>query len=125
MDINKVSFGNYSYGAKKGNVEKEEKKEESPKVSIAGEVQDLNSEDVLNAMNIISIQNRARIAQTERKEINPADYLDQGRISDIEAMMGKFEDGVGVVANAIENEFPGFFAEDTKNALAAKIYAEG
>ena len=125
MEIKNVTFGSYSLGANKGNIERGEEQKEAPQVAVAGEKEDLKSEAVLDAMSIVGAQNKALITQTERKEINPADYLDQDRISDIEAMMGKFEDGVNVVADTIEKEFPGFFAEDTKNALAAKIYAQG
>ena len=75
-------------------------------------------------MNIAGLQNKAQIAHPEKKEVNPSDYLTEDRISDIEAMMGKFEDGVGKIADAIEAELPGFFAQDTKNALAAKIFAQ-
>ena len=125
MDINKVTFGNYSIGAKQGNVQKETGKEEAPKANVAeSNEKSIDKEAFLNAMDIAGMQNKIQIAKTEKKAVNPADFLNEDRISDIEAMMGKFEDGVNSVANAIEAEFPGFFAEDTKNALAAKIFAQ-
>ena len=123
MDINKVVFGNFGLSAQKNNAKKSEAKEEAVKANVGGEAKNLDAEAVFNALNIAGLQNKAQIAKAEKKEINPADYLTQDRIADIEAMMGKFEDGVGVVADAIENEFPGFFAADAKNALAAKLYA--
>jgi len=124
MDINKVTFGNFSIGAKRGNAQRSDEKQEAPKANVGGETKSIDSEALFNAMNIAGLQNKVNISSVERREINPADYLTEDRISDIEAMMGKFEDGVGTIANAIEAELPGFFAEDVKNALAAKIYAE-
>ena len=125
MDINKVTFGEFSIGAKQSRTQKEEQKEEATEnKGIAEEFESIDAEAFLNAMDIAGIQNKAQISRTERKQVNPSDFLDETRIADIEAMMGKFEDGVGVVANAIEREFPGFFAPDTKNALAAKIFAQ-
>ena len=123
MDINKITFGDFSIGAKRGNAQKSDEKQEAPKASVGGETKSINADALFSAMNIAGLQNKVQISQAERKEVNPSDYLSEERISDIEAMMGKFEDGVGVVANAIENELPGFFAEDTKNALAARIFA--
>ena len=59
-----------------------------------------------------------------RKEVNPNDYLSEERISDIEAMMAEFDNGVNAVANTIEAEFPGMFAQAQKNALAARVFAQ-
>ena len=126
MDINKVTFGEFSIGAKQSRARKEEQNEETEeKSSVAKDVKSIDAEAFLEAMSIAGIQNKAQISRSENKEVNPSDFLDEKRITDIEAMMGKFEDGVSVVANAIESEFPGFFAPDTKNALAAKIFAQG
>ncbi len=124
MDVNKVTFGNFSIGAKNTNAKKNEQKEEASKGIVSGEVQNLEGKDFLNALNIAGMQNIAQISRVERKEVNPADYLSAERVADIEAMMGKFEDGVDSVANVIEQELPGFFAADVKNALAAKIFAQ-
>ena len=125
MDINKITFGNFSIGSKRENLKQEAQKDDSPKANVADvESKKVDSEAFLNAMDIAGIQNKAQITVKENKGINPADFLSEDRISDIEAMMGKFENGVGTIADAIEVEFPGFFAPDTKNALAAKIYAQ-
>ena len=125
MDINKVVFGNFSVGARQSEAKKSEKREEeSAKANVGSEAKNFDAEAVFDALNIAGLQNKAQIAHTEKKEVNPSDYLTEDRISDIEAMMGKFEDGVGKIADAIEAELPGFFAADAKNALAAKIFAQ-
>lgn len=124
MEINKVAFGNFSIGAKANNAQKQEVKEEAQKAQAGvGGQQSVNAESVFSALNIAGMQNLSQINRSERKEINPADYLSADRIADIEAMMGKFDDGVSKVADTIEQELPGFFAADAKNALAAKIFA--
>lgn len=125
MEINKVVFGNFSIGAKANNTQQQEVKDEAQKAQTGVEQKDAYAESVFSAMNIAGMQNMTQIARAERKEINPADYLSADRIADIEAMMGKFDDGVGTVADTIEQELPGFFAADVKNALAAKIFAAG
>ena len=124
MDVNKVVFGNFSIGAQKGEAKKSEEREETNKASVGSEAKNIDSEALFDALNIAGLQNKAQIAHPEKKEVNPSDYLTEDRISDIEAMMGKFEDGVGKIADAIEAELPGFFAADAKNALAAKIFAQ-
>lgn len=125
MDINKVVFGNFSIGARKGEAKKSEtREEESPKANVGGEAKNFDAEAVLDALKIAGLQNKAQIAHPEKKEVNPSDYLTEDRISEIEAMMGKFDDGVSKIADAIEAELPGFFAADAKNALAAKIFAQ-
>ncbi len=124
MDINKVVFGDFSIGARKNEAKKSETQEEPSKASVAGEAKSVDAEAVLDALNIAGLQNKAQIARAEKKEIDPSEFLSEERIADIEAMMGKFEDGVDKIANAIEAELPGFFAADAKNALAAKIFAQ-
>ena len=123
MEINSVGFGNFSIGAKSANAQKNDEKQEAPKASVSGEQKSIDSEALFNAMNIAGLQNKVQISQTGRKEINPSDYLDENRIADIEAMMGEFENGVDARADILENEFPGFFADDTKYALAARMFA--
>ena len=124
MDVNKINFGSYTIGTNRGDNQKDEKSEEMPNVSTVVETQSVDAQAVLDAMELSGIQNKFGIAKQESKEINPSDFLSEDRILEIEAMMGKFEDGVGIAADAIEKEFPGFFTQDTKNALAAKIYAQ-
>ena len=127
MDINQVRFGSYSIGNPKSGTRK---KEEMPKENLAqeaneGGVKKSNADDFFAAMNIAGLQNKANIKLPEQKEINPADYLSDDRISDIEAMMGDFEAGVGQVADVIEVEFPNVFTQAQKQALAANIFAQG
>ena len=124
MDINKVVFGNFSMGPQRGRSEKEEVKEEAQTSANVGSEKKLDAETVYNALDAVAVQNKAQIVQTDKKEVNPADYLSDDRMKDIEAMMGKFENGVGTIADAIEEELPGFFAADIKNALAARIFAQ-
>ena len=39
-------------------------------------------------------------------------------------MMAEFEAGVDEIALSIEEEFPGMFSQEYKNALAAGIFAQ-
>ena len=125
MDINKVVFGNFSVGARNARPQKNDEENKQVQENAQSTSKNVDAEEVLSALNFAGIQNKFQFVGPEKKEINPADYLTEDRIADIEAMMGKFEDGVSVAADAIENEFPGFFKADVRNALAAKIYAEG
>ena len=124
MDINQVRFGSYSIGNPRPNANNSNKSEEKPAEVKNESVQSsVNAEDMFSAMNIAGLQNKAQINIGQNKEVNPMDYLSEERISDIEAMMGAFDSGVENVANVIETEFPGMFAESQKNALAARIFA--
>jgi len=126
MDVNQVRFGNYTIGNSQANLgKKEDSKEGNVQQQIAQEnnLPKINADDFFNAMNIAGLQNKAQIS-VAKKEVNPADFLSQERISDIEAMMGNFDSGVNQIADTIENEFPGLFAPDNKLALAAKIFAD-
>ena len=125
MDINKVVFGDFSIGAKNAQSKKSEAKEEkSSNVNVGSETKSVDAEAMYNALDMIGLQNKVQIAKPERKEVNPLDYLSEDRIADIEAMMGDFENGVSAIADAIDGELPGFFAQDAKLALAAKIFAQ-
>jgi len=124
MDVNRIIFGDFSLGAKQFEAQKRNDEEKDLKPSADKPENSSNAGAFSNALDIAGVQNKIQVKQIERKEVNPSEFLDENRIADIEAMMGKFEDGVNVVANAIESEFPGFFASDAKNALAAKIYAQ-
>ena len=124
MDINQVRFGSYSIGNPKAG---SRKSEEKPKENLAQEanengVKKFNADEVLNAMNLAGLQNRVQINSVAQKEVNPAEFLSDDIIADIEAMMDKFESGVGQVADIIEAEFPNVFPSDQKLALAASIY---
>lgn len=126
MDVNQVRFGNYSIGNPNGGAAKRSEKEvekapvniEAPKQSV------VDADDIFAALGLAALQNKAQIGNVEKKEVNPLDYLSQERIADIEAAMAEFESGVSTVADALEAEFPGAFAPDQKNALAASIYAK-
>ena len=126
MDVNQVRFGSYSIGNPRTS---SGKSEEAPKEELAKEanengVKQLSADDLFNALNLAGLQNKLQVNSAGHKEINPADFLTEDRIADIEAMMGNFEIGVSQVADIIEAEFPEIFAPDQKLALAAGIYAQ-
>ena len=75
MDINKVVFGNFSMGPQRGRSEKEEVKEEAQTSANVGSEKKLDAETVYNALDAVAVQNKAQIVQTDKKEVNPADYL--------------------------------------------------
>lgn len=125
MDVNQVRFGNYTIGNSQANLGK---KEDSKKESVQQQAQEnnlpkLSADEFYNAMNIAGLQNKAQIS-VAKKEVNPLDYLSNERISEIEAMMGKFDYGVNQAADTIEQEFPGLLSPDNKLALAAKVFAQ-
>ena len=128
MEVNQVRFGNYSIGSKSaqagrsGGAQKDESVKEEKKEQLNAQVE---ADNIFNALDIAGLQNKMQINAVSQKEVNPKNYLSEERIQDIEAMMGDFEAGVNSVANIIESEFPGVFANDAKNALAASIFAQG
>lgn len=124
MDINQVKFGSYSIA----NSNIASKKQEAPKKELQTtsnneNVKQFSADEVFNALTVAGLQNKAQINAVSKKEVNPADYLSAERIADIEAMMGKFDDGVQFTANIIGSEFP-TMAESSKQALAAQIFAQ-
>ena len=126
MDINQVKFGNYSIGNPKGGSSKksEEKASETQTQKQPKQVGNFkNPDDFMKALDVAGMQNIAFIARPSVEPPNPIEFLGEKRISDIEAMMAEFDAGVGLVAQAIEAEFPGMLAPDQINALAAKIFA--
>ena len=127
MDVNQVRFGNYTIGSSQAHLgKKEEAQKESvqqQEVKSSSDTQKMSADDFFNAMNISGLQNRAQISSIAKKEVNPSDYLSEDRIRDIQAMMGKFENGVNQVADVIEAEFPNALSQQDKLALAANIYA--
>lgn len=126
MDVNQVRFGNYSIGGNaQGRAAKrsEQSASEAQTQAQSSDAKKSNADDVLKAMNFAGMQNMAQISFNEAREVNPADYLDEKRISDIEAMMAEFELGVEQTANTIEAEFPGVFSDASRLALAANIFA--
>lgn len=122
----KVMFGSYSVGARTAGAGKEGIKDEMPKATGESEVKglEIDPEAVFDTLNVQGEYNRANIVRTEKKEINPSDYLSDERIADIEAMMDEFDNGVKVMAESIKAEFPSL-SDDTAYALAANIYAAG
>lgn len=124
MDVNQVRFGSYSIGNPQGGAPK--KSEEQVNEQTQNQTQttsSANPNEVMNALGMQGMQNIAFISKPEAQSINPTDYLDEERISNIEAMMAEFEAGVDVIGNQIEAEFPGMFSIANRNALAAEIFA--
>lgn len=133
MDVNQVRFGNYTIGNQQASFgKKEEAKEESVKQQPAQEqnLQKFSADEFYSAMNIAGLQNKAQISFAKKEmsdeAINEivAKYSTPEQQSRIEAMMGKFDNGVNQAAETIEQEFPGMFSSDSKLALAAKVFAQ-
>ena len=126
-EVNNVRFGNYSIGnSQSGNAKGSEGQADASTADLAQQ-QTQSSYDpsnVLAAMGNMGAYNMISINKPEAQVVNPSDYLDDGRISDIEAMMAEFEAGVNDIALTIEEEFPDMFSEEQKNALAAGIFAQ-
>jgi hypothetical protein len=120
----KVTFGNFSIGSKTAGAKKDGVKDDASEAKVSSEVKNanINPEAVLDTLDIQGAYNRAQVVKTEKKEVNPADYLSEERISDIEAMMDKFENGVQFMADNIKAEFPSL-SDDSAYALAAKMFA--
>ena len=120
----KVLFGNFTIGAKASGAKKEGIKDNASEAKVSSEAKNanINPESVLDTLDIQGAYNRAQVVKTEKKEVNPADYLSEERISDIEAMMDKFENGVQFMADNIKAEFPSL-SDDSAYALAAKMFA--
>ena len=125
MDINQVKIGNYSVSNSYGNgVKKESEKAQEQEVQQQSvPTQSAKAEDVLSAMNLSALVNQAYVKKADAKEVNPADYLSEERISDIEAMMAEFDNGVNGIAEMISGEFGDTLSNAKVNELAAKIYA--
>ena len=127
MDVNQVRFGNYSIGNHQAQTKKDNKElgENSKQEVQASLVSEKSPEGVMDALNIAGMQNFAQVNIVGKKEVNPADYLSNDRMSDIEAMMADFELGVDQIVDVLEDEFPGMLSDEKKLALAAQIFAEG
>ncbi len=123
MDINQVRFGNFSIGNSGARQAKEERPEESKAEELRKEsISTFNPEKMLGAMEAQGLQNLAQVNIVSKKEVNPAEFLTEDRIADIEAMMGEFENGVGKIADVLEEEFP-MLSADNRLAFAAHIFA--
>ena len=126
-EVNNVRLGDYSIANSQGGKAKAEDGKSNENLANSTQQQTQSSYDpsnVLAAMDNMSAYNMISINKPEAQVVNPSDYLDDGRISDIEAMMAEFEAGVDEIALSIEDEFPGMFDEAQKNALAAGIFAQ-
>ena len=126
MEINQVRFGNYSIGNPQGGFTKNNKEDASEAQTQNQQTFNPSGFDVenfFNAQNLAGLQNLAFISKSEIQMPNPADFLDETRIGDIEAMMAEFEAGVSNIIPVLEEEFPGMFSQEQMNALAAKIFA--
>lgn len=122
--VSNVRIGNYSIGNPQGGSTNRNEADASntQTQNQQAQPQNFDVESYFSALGMVGAQNMAFISKTD-KVPNPSDYLSDERISDIEAAMAEFESGVDEIANTIEAEFPGMFAADQKNALAAEIFA--
>ena len=125
MEVNQVRFGNYTIGNSNArNPKKEQKPEEEVQTQpSAQDVKSVNRDDLLNAMNMVGLQNKPNINSRGMTDIDPSEFLSEERTTDIEAMMAEFETGVNRIADAIGKEFPEL-SEANRNALAARIFAQ-
>ena len=134
MDVNQVRFGSYSIGNPQGGSPK--KSEEKASETQTQNQQDLsqvktNVDAFLMADNVAAMQGLYQVRKNNADSLdtweayvqNAIEVLGEKRASDIEAMMPEFESGVSQVAQTIEAEFPGMFAPDKLNALAAEVFA--
>ena len=123
MDINQVRFGGFSVSNFNTRQAKEEKSEESKAEELRKEsISTFNPEKMLGAMEVRGLQNLAQVNIVSKKEVDPAEFLTEDRIADIEAMMGEFEIGVGKIADVLEEELP-MLSADNRLAFAAHIFA--
>ena len=123
MDINQVRFGGFSVGNSNTRQAKEEKFEDSKAEEFRKEsISTFNPEKIMGAMEAQGLQNLAQVNLVSKKEVDPADFLTEDRIADIEAMMGEFEIGVGKIADVLEEELP-MLSADNRLAFAAHIFA--
>ena len=125
--INNVRIGNSQAGGVFANNAKTKQEEANQSLPQNLENQTKSTYDpdsLLAAMGYGGAYNMVSINRSNSLDnVNPNDYLSLERQNDIEAAMAEFELGVDEIANTIEAEFPGMFAADQKNALAAEIYA--
>ena len=126
-EVNNVRFGNYSIGnpqqgsqkkANEGQVGQESAQPQNQTQST------FNPDSVMSALGNMGAYNLISINKAEAQAVNPADYLSEERMSDIEAMMAEFEAGVNQYVSVLEDEFSGAMTPAQMNALAAQIYAQ-
>ena len=126
MEVNQVRFGNYTIGnsTQEKSKKKQQEATENAETKQPESNKSVNREDVLSEMDFIALQNKPKVSSSATKDVNPSEFLDEGRISDIEAMMQEFENGVNAAAEVIGEEFPDM-SEANKNALAARLFLQG
>ncbi len=125
-EVNNVRFGNYSIGNSQQGSQKKANEGQVGQESAQPQNQTQSTFDpnsVMSALGNMGAYNLISINKAEAQAVNPADYLSEERMSDIEAMMAEFETGVDAIGNQIEAEFPGMFSVANRNALAAEIFA--
>lgn len=141
MDINQVKFGSYSIGTSFNGTQKKESKEAGETqvgVNQQNQTKQMDVDGMFDAMNIQGEFYKSQINKTEPKLLSSTnlswdeavalatDKLGAQRASEIDAVMiNEYEPGVNEVANTIEAEFPGVFADSQKFALAAQTFAKG
>ena len=128
QEVNSVGgYGSYSIGYSQS------KKEQMPEGQVDEGLSNFaqeqkesiyNPDSLLATMGNMGAYNLISINKAETHNVNPNDYLSEERQNDIEAMMAEFEAGVDLIAQSIEDEFPGMFDSARKNALAAGIFAQ-
>lgn len=110
---------NYSYyqtnSKKQSEEQKAEVNQDAPKKETVNADKMLDAMSLIGAQNFIGVQNKA--------EVNPAKFLTEDRISDIESSMAMFEQGVETYADAIKAEFGNAISEAEVYSLAAKAFA--
>ena len=111
MEVNQVRFGNYTIGnSNTRNPKKEQQPEEEVQNQSSGqEFKSVNRDDLLNAMDMVALQNKPNINSKGVSDIDPSEFLSEERTTDIEAMMAEFEAGVNSIADAIGKEFDSNF----------------
>ena len=128
MEVNQVRFGNYSIGNQASGFLRNNKEDASETQTQAQNQQVQNQqgfdiEGFFNAQNLAGLQNLAFISKSEVQMPNPADFLDDARINDIEAMMTEFEAGVNNIFSVLQEEFSGMIPEEKMYEFAASMFA--
>ena len=130
-NINRINgFGGYhvNNGQMGLRSQNDEQKETEKDLKSEGQNREaVSADDYFKAMNLAGSQFKAFISKnTGVDSIEKAtELLGEDRTSSIEAMMAEFENGVNDIADIIDEEFGDIFSTPEKNALAAKIFAQG
>ncbi len=111
--------GGYGFYNKEETAQKPVEEEKSQVVQ--NNTQNVAPDKVLDAMNLLGAQNISQISG--KIQTNPANFLSEERISDIEKSMALFEQGVEKYAGSIKEEFGNVLGEKTVYALAAEAFS--